>query len=107
MNAGRRAIETIRVHGAVQRLAGIADIVGENSGGAQELRFRSVALLAKLDHGVEDLPDAERQRAHVHGLALALVGGGLRSGAIEIEPLVEIEPPRRRAAEVEQSPRSE
>src|SRR5579872_3597811 len=45
----------------MQRLAGVTDVVGEHAGSTEEAW--AIALLRVAHHGIEDLPDAERQQA--------------------------------------------
>jgi len=47
--------------GNVQRLAGVADIVGQDAGRIHE--FRHLVVLHEREHGIENLPDTEWQQA--------------------------------------------
>src|SRR6185437_10729600 len=51
---------TVEQIGNVERLAGIAHIMGNDARGAHEPR--GVAVLNRVDHLIVDLPDAERQQ---------------------------------------------
>ena len=45
----------------VQRLAGVADVVRDNSGSADKLV--DLVVRSEIDHQIEDLPHTDRERA--------------------------------------------
>ena len=86
VDAGSCSVKAVGMHGAMQGLAGVPNVMAKNASRAKEL-----GCLLRSYHRIEYLPHPEWKSAHVHVCRLALRCRRLRCARVEGFPVRQAE----------------